>query len=181
MGIKSIPVLCIFLILTNLFAFAANNRNGVRKMDENILKRRFGEFSTSGAFILAKIQNTQTKDSMEIICENAAWAFTCVNTLKLMASFKEYTDYMVKNYDKTFEVPDEIYSALKGSKAGDSYMKYAQTNWGEVKAEFLAKERGFYNIKDRKLERNPDFIKMLLLHNVVVRQDCIDGSVYVQE
>ncbi len=150
-------------------------------MDESILKRRFGEFSTSGSFVLIKLQNAETMETMDIICENMSWAFICKDDLKLILESKEYTDYMVKNYNKTFAVGNEIYLKLKGAQAGDTYMEYSQVPWQSVKAEFLEKERGFYNIKDRNIERNADFIKMLLHHNVVVRHDCYDGSVYVQE
>lgn len=33
-------------------------------MDENILKRRFGDFSTSATFIPIKVQNAITKEIM---------------------------------------------------------------------------------------------------------------------
>ncbi len=181
MNIKKILFLCLLLILAGMPSFAANNKIGAGKMDESILKRRFDEFSTSGAFVLIKLQNTATKETMDIVCENTDWAFMCKDSLKLVPSLKEYTDYMVKNYNKTFGVSDKIYSAMKGAKAGDSYIKYAKTPWEDVKAEFLEKERGFYNLKNAAFARNPDFIKMLLLHNVVVRRDCVSGRIYVQE
>jgi len=150
-------------------------------MNESILKRRFGEFSTSGAFVLIKVQNAATKETMDIVCENMSWAFICKDDLNLISESSEYTPYMVKNYNKTFEVGEIVYSKLKGALAGDSYLQYSKTDWQSVKDEFLEKERGFYNIKEKSLERNLDFIKMLLLHNVVVRSDCYDGSTYIQE
>jgi len=181
-NIKNITIMCALVILTSIFAFADNNK--AKKMDENILKRRFGEFSTSEAFVLIKLKNKKTKETMDLVCENTYWADMCEKSLKLFSDSKEYTGYMVKNYNKTFEVNEKIYSALKDFKADDSYIKYSKAPWEEVKATFLKKERGlsnFFNIKDRNLQKNPDFIKMLLLHTVVVRRDCESGFIYVEE
>ena len=181
MNLKYMSIVCIFIIISGISVFA-NNKNGAKKMITNdILKRRYSEFSTSGAFILVKLQNSKTKEKMDIICENTYWNYTCSNNLKLFKSSNEYTDYMIKNYNKPFEVSDEFYSAHKGSRVGGSYDKYVDVPWETVKTTFLKQTRGFFEIKDRNLEKNIDFVKMLLLHNVVVRRDCYDGSIYIQE
>ena len=150
-------------------------------MNESILKRRFGEFSTSDAFVKLKIKNIQTQEIVEIVCLNQIWVMVALNKLKLVDEWKKYTDYMIKNYDNVFELDNALYNSLKIYQADDSFQKEASNGWEWIKATYLERERGFYNIKDKKLEKNYAFFKMLLDLGVVLRQDCYDGSTYVQE
>ncbi len=89
-------------------------QNSIPQITAKTLKERFSDFSTSPVFVLIKIKNAATKEETEITCVNETWARICVEKLKLV-NHKGYTDYMVKNYNKTFEVDPKTYESLKDS------------------------------------------------------------------
>ncbi len=159
---------------------AQNNQNGVKKVSDHILKRRFGEFSTCGALVLIKVQNTKNREQMTIVCENETWESVCEDDLKLVPDIDEYTGYMVRNANTVFQLNDQTYSKLKSHKAGNSYSEASKKGWDYIKKEFLKPDRKFLKIKDKSLARNNDFLRMLLEQNVVVRVGCYAGEVYVE-
>ncbi len=108
-----------------------------KKVTEATLKKRFGNFSTSPAYILIKIRNSQTKEEAEIACLNGTWANICVNELKVLKPethyknpddyYKSYISYMMSNYNKVFAVSPEVYAKLKGISR-NSYIEPLKTN-----------------------------------------------------
>jgi len=86
----------------------------ISKVTEKTLKERFSDFSTSPIFVLIRIRNVQTKEEAEITCENEVWARICADNLKLVKP-NNYTNYMVKNHNKVFEVDSATYERLKKS------------------------------------------------------------------
>jgi hypothetical protein len=158
--------------------------------DENVLRKRFEEFSTSESFVLIRIKDRNSGEKSSVVCTNTDWYMTLLNEKDYSFPFqKDYVDFMVKNYDREFILSHEAYKELiKFSEAkpvkdfeeirgnGVNYIvktcfkKYYWSPCGPY----------VYVFKDEKLSRNRSFLKILLEFGLIVRSDCESGMIYVE-
>ncbi len=151
------------------------------EISEQVLRKRFEEFSSSGTLIKVKIQNKKTKEKMVIITGNISWYFICLDELKIVKNDKEYVDYMLKNYKKTFEVSDKTYKRFEYSRADKSYAEIRNLGWPEIKRRYLTSEASFYVIKNNRFERDNNFIAILLDQDVVIQVNCLYYKLHIND
>ena len=150
-------------------------------LKNEILKRRFGYFSTSSTFVLIKMRNRETSEESYVVCTNTSWYMFLRRRLGLVKDADEYVGYMTEHYDDVFDLDSETFERYRSPLGDDRFDAFADLGWEYVRDNFLAKVRGYYDLKNRDDENDPAFLRMLLLQNVVVRKDCYSGTVYVQE
>lgn len=157
---------------------------------EDILKKRFGEFSTAGAFVLIKIQNKKTGDKAFIVPENTDWFMYVLEEKEYgIKNEEDYLNFMLKEYDRYFELSDEKYKELTGSfeakkvpefqEIKEKGLTYLLENYFE-KYYWNPGGSYVYSFRDEKLEHNRDFLMVLLEIGLVVRRECESGMIYVE-
>ncbi len=150
-------------------------------ISEQVLRKRFSESSSSDTFIKVKLQNKETKEKTTIVTGNIHWFLTCFDDLKIVHNDDEYTDYMVKNYRKTFAVSDKTYKRFENSRVDKSYAEIRNLGWPEIKRRYLSIERGCYEIKNKNLERDDNFIAILLDQDVVINRNCLYYKLHIHD
>jgi hypothetical protein len=158
-------------------------------VSEDVLRRRFSEFSTAGAFVLVKIQNSETGEQSVIVCENTDWFLTAKRQSYPIASQDEYINYMMHYQDTFLPVPPNSYQHMAGNfDAGvhDAYTEDAALGMALIVEKYLEKfywspgGAHAYRIRDRNLSRSADFLRMLLEMGLVLRRECESGMVYIE-
>lgn len=157
---------------------------------EDILKKRFGEFSTAGAFVLIKIQNKKTGDKAFIVPENTDWFIYILEEKEYgIKDEEDYLNFMLKEYDRYFELSDEKYKELTCSfeaKKVPEFQKIKDKGINHLLENYFEKYYWspggpyVYSFQDEKLEHNRDFLMILLEMGLLVRRDCESGMIYVE-
>jgi len=169
--------------------YAIDRKEGKCKVTEDVLRRRFGEFSTAGAFVLVKIQDRATGERAVIVCENTDWFFAAREFDHSLSHEKEYTAYMIRNYGTFLPVPGKVFRELVGSfgaAQGDAYAGDAVRGIAFVAGKYLERFEWSpggshaYRVRDRKLAYDRSFLRLLLELGLVVRRDCESGMIYVE-
>lgn len=163
-------------------AASTNNDNlkqGNTKVNENILKKRFGDFSTSPIYVLIPIKNKATGESGYYIANNVDAFMMCKRHIKNVSTSKEYTALMVNDYGTPLEVDDQIFKAIKADLTG-KYDTESKMGWDYIKNKYFLPGISL-ELKDPELIKDYDFLKMLLEQNVIVRSNCYTGKVMIYE
>ncbi|MEQ8188439.1 MAG: hypothetical protein ABRQ39_10765 [Candidatus Eremiobacterota bacterium] len=156
--------------------------------NEDVLRKRFEEFSTSESFVLIKIKDRNSGEKSSVVCTNTDWYMTLYNEKEYsFPSQKDYVDFMVKNYDKEFVLSHEAYKELiKISAAETDFEGLRGKGVDYIVKTYLKKyywsPGGSYDyiFKDEKMSRNRSFLKILLELGLIVRSDCESGMIYVE-
>lgn len=157
--------------------------------EQDVLSRRYGEFSTAGAFILVCISNKESGKTAEIVCENTEWYdILTKETAYFKGNEKEYLDFMLKNHDKCFELSALAFDKLakelsvpknevfekdknKGIKfVAEKYLK--KNSWSPSNYDYI--------IRDKRFEHDRGLLRMLLESGLVVRRDCESGQRFIE-
>ena len=178
-------LLAITLILIVCIPFVSYSKpkpekRGKVMIDSNILKQRYSNFSTSKSLILLKIKNANKE--IYVITNNTSWFRLCLRQLELIKDEKEYVSYMIKNYDKTFEVPFRVFEDLRQDEA--ELPNFKEKTWAEIKAVYLVeKGPGLYQLKNpqSRLDWNMSFLRLLLEQNVTVCRGSYDGTLHISD
>jgi hypothetical protein len=155
---------------------------------EDVLRRRFSEFSTAGAFVLVKIQNSETGEQSVIVCENTDWYLTAKRQDYPVANQSEYINYMMHYQDTYLPMPGSTYQNLVSNYGANEQSTAEDAGRGMALIAERYLEKFFwspggshaYRIKDRNLSRSAAFLRLLLEMGLVVRRDCESGMIYVE-
>lgn len=149
-----------------------NKKPDEKMMQDIILKNKFANMPNNPAYIVVKVKTD--KERMDLVCRNDEWMKVCIDYLKLAKSPSEYSDYMINNHDKIFEVSGELYNDLKKYKAGDFYVNKYKTQ-EDFKKALQAGE--FANTTEQQLLKDRAFLKMMLKFVPLIRININDGSI----
>lgn len=182
---RLINFIAITLILTLCIPFGAQAKSKTKKrgkvmINSNILEKRYSDFSSDISFILLKVRNANKE--AYVVYDNKSWSRLCQRQLALVKDSKEYVSYMVKNHDKTFDVPSNVFNEMIIAEAKQPNFK--EKTWQEIKAAYFEEERPrLYKLKDSNLRlgRNMSFLRLLLEQNLFVGQGSYDGAIFVTE
>ncbi len=156
-----------------------------------VLRKRYGEFSTAGAFISVCVENKDLKQKSTIVCENAYWYdILTKKTNYFKGSARQYVDFMLKNHDQCFQLSADVFKEL--SKTHEALRKDAyEMDMDKVKGvSYVANKylkKNFWNankydyvFRDNKYESDRSLLRMLLELGLVVRRDCESGQGYIE-
>lgn len=163
-----------------------------RSIPADVLRRRYGEFSTAGAFILLRIRNKETGEYADAVYENMDWYLMATrgNIIPVKGE-KEYIEFMIENYDRSFDVSDadfkelikfdapakEEYEAIKAKGIPylvSSYLEKWYWNAPKNTGSYM------YLIREEKYAYDESFLRVLLDMDLVVRRECESGHRYVE-
>ncbi|MFH1125554.1 MAG: hypothetical protein V1703_00370 [Candidatus Altiarchaeota archaeon] len=164
----------------------------VSDISEDVLKRRYGQFSTAGAFISLFVRNKESGREAYAVVENEDWYLML--TREEGREFKDtgdYTQYMIENHQRCFEVKDSTFNELMKfeAPAKDEYEKDKSEGVQHVKNKYL--EKFYWNapkntgayvyfIREEKYAYDESFLRVLLELGLVVRRECESGHRYVE-
>ncbi len=163
-----------------------------RPVPPHVLRRRYGEFSTSGAFVLLHIKNRETGECAHAVCENMDWYLIARDEgIFTGKADEEYVDFMVKNHDRLFEVSGTSYGELLKLDAPEreAYAQLKSKGIPYLADNFLTRwywnapqNTGpyMYNITEEKHAYDESFLRVLLEMGLVVRRECESGQRYVE-
>lgn len=156
--------------------------------------RRYGQFSTAGAFVLVRVRNKANGEEADVVCENTQWFLVLYRDESYATKNEnEYLSFMLNHDGECFEISDNAFCEL--SKHGTAL---ATSEYEVVKQKGLKCVVGTYFTKlywnapantgpyayfvtdQRKLAHDRSFIRMLLEMGVVVRRECESGQIYVE-
>ena len=141
---------------------------------KNIRRKIFANMPLSPAYVCIKVKNIKTGEQIDIICLNTQWMCICLNSLKLVKEKSDYTGYMVDNYDKVFELNDELYNKLKKYEADDLYVDKYKTR-EDIDKYYLSISN---DDALKKMSKNQPLMKLFVLNGYVIRQHNKSGKIY---
>ena len=158
-----------------LFILNSNEEEYKATKLKNIRRKIFANMPLSPAYVCIKLKNTKTQEQIDIICLNTQWMEICLNSLKLVKEKSDYTAYMVDNYDKVFELNDELYNKLKKYEADDFYVDKYKTR-EDIDKYYLSLISNDDALK--KMSENQSLMKLFVLNGYVIRQHNKSGKIY---
>ena len=156
---------------------------------EDILNRRYGEFSTAGAYILVCIGSEESDLKTFIVCENTDWYITLTEeTASFKGNDEQYLKFMIKNYNKRFSLPETVFNKLVkeySAPKNKAFETDKSKGLKHVVSKYLQKNTWspgsyYYSIRINTYQNNRSFLRMLLELGLVVRRDCESGMIYVE-
>jgi hypothetical protein len=163
-----------------------------RPVPPHVLRRRYGEFSTAGAYVLLHVKNRETGECAHVVHENMDWYLIARDEgIFIGDADEEYVDFMVKNHDRLFEVGDASYTELLKLDAPEreAYARLKSKGIPYLVDAYLTrwywnapKNTGpyVYNITEEKYAYDESFLRVLLEMGLVVRRECESGQRYVE-
>ena len=106
---------CIIIFLVTLMASCTKQTNGDElEIPEYSLSERFSNISTAPDLILIKVKNPSRKQAAIIIESDECWGLLQKIERRKM-DLDEYTNYMLINHDRVFELSEELYDNMTKS------------------------------------------------------------------
>jgi len=156
---------------------------------QDVLKRRYGVFSTTGSYIIVNVENRENGEQSTLVCENTDWY---LNLLDLKEHFiftkQDYTRFMVEKDGTVFQIPGELFNDIKKSCEAPPPIEFEQDReqgLSHVAGKYLQKflwpsgEKHAWLVA-QEFQKNRSFIRLLLEMGLVVRRDCENGRYYVE-
>lgn len=166
-------------VISNLSAKNINSKTNTTKVEykiseEKILRAKFSSSSVLPAYLIIKLKNKKTQKNMDIVCSNNEWFEFCKDSLKLIKNRKDYVEYMTVNYDKVFDISDELYKKMEKYEASNFY-----TNKYKTKEELQKgmNSGDFAKNTEQQLLKDRSFIKMMVQFVPVLLVNPEDGTI----
>ncbi len=149
-------------------------------MKKEILKKSFEEFSTSDAWVLISLINSDTGEQIKVVLPNSYWHYTASKKELVPKEAAKYTEYMLRNSNRIFDLKEADFRELAKFKAGTLFSEDSLLEKSEIINKYFTKENQKYRLIDTKFNNNFDFYRMLIESDFTVRTSCFDGSLYLE-
>ncbi len=158
------------------------------KIPEKVLRSRYENFTTAQTYILVFIESKELGRKATIVCGNRRWhRILTERTNYFRGNEQQYVDFMLKNHDRWFDLPMNVFDELVkdyDAPKSDAYEKDKIKGVPYIANKYLEKKCSgnncSYSFHDDKYSwRDRSLLRMLLESGLVVSCGCEDFRLWI--